>query len=462
MPGMDDVFLPIDVFNRKSMKKNFKTIKEAFDNEEALIFFPAGYVSRLGLKGIRDLKWFNGAVRFAQKFRSPVLPVYLSGRNSRLFYVLARIYDKFGTFLLPHELYTKKGQTLGMTFGEIIPAKTFNTDEYSYTEKTEKLKEYTYNLAKNPGEIFILKDNIIPALSTKEIEEELAKHSELLGEVGDTVGIYSTTYTDSPKLMDELFRLREITYRSVGEGTGKPKDTDKYDPYYHHIILWHKKNRDIIGSYRLGYTKETLKNYGYEGLYNEQTYIFHEKFNDVLNQSLEVGRSFIQRKYWRSNALDYLWNGIGIFIKKYPDIRYLFGGVSMTDAIPSKGKAMVVGYYKKWYYGTEDYCTEKIPYEIPEEFQAEVDALLVGKDEKEDFRALKKKMAELGTAVPVLYRRYAEMTEYGGAKYYGFSVNPWFNYAVDGLILVDLDQLRPNLRKRYFDNAGFVTQKTKD
>lgn len=462
MPGTEEVFLPVDVITRKSMLKNMRKLKEAFEKEMALIFFPAGKVSRLSKKGIKDTGWFNGAIKFAEMYKTPVLPMHLKGRNSIFFYIMSTLKDQLGPFMLPRELFNKQGKKLEITVGELIPAKIFESKSLSNNRKTDMLKEHVYALPDNPERHLILENNIIDSLSPDEIEKELDAHAELLGSSGENVKIFLVKYQDSPKLMDELFRLREITFRSVGEGTGKPKDTDRYDPYYDHIVLWHAANRDIIGAYRLGYTKDIYAKYGYEGLYNDQTYYFEKEFDEILNSAIEVGRSFIQRKYWRSNALDYLWSGIGIFLKKHPDVRYLFGAVSMSDALSEKARSLIVAYYKKWYRGKENYCHEKDPFVIQEKYHDDIEEMLSGGDHKSDFRNLKKVLSDIGESVPVLYRRYSEMTEYGGAKYYGFANNPNFNNAIDSLIIVDLKQLRESLRKRYFGNSGFVRQATDD
>ncbi len=303
---------------------------------------------------------------------------------------------------------------------------------------------------------------IIDPIPTEILKKELRNSAELLGETSGDIEIYLVRKWECPNLMDEIARLREITFRTVGESIGKEKDTDQYDNYYDQITLWHKVNEEIVGAYRMGATKEIYRKHGYDGLYNYKIYDFHPDYDKILNQGLEMGRSFIQEKYWGSNALDFLWNGIAIYLKKFPDIRYLFGVVSMSDDMSQYGHSLIVGYYTKWFMGSEKYVTARTPFITPDKYKEKVNEILSSTDYKKDFRNIKKELLKNGESVPVLYRRYSEMTEYGGAKFYGFSINPSFNNAVDSLIIVDLTKIRPQIRDRYFNNTGFVRQTTSD
>lgn len=292
-------------------------------------------------------------------------------------------------------------------------------------------------------------DEIIDPVPIYKIQEELNSKSELLFSTEKGIEIYLVKYQNCRNILDEIARLREITFRAVGEGTGKSKDTDKYDQYYDHIVLWNTKENEIIGSYRLGITKEVIKKFGYKGLYNTQSFIFNKEFDEVLDKAVEVGRSFIQEKYWRSNGLDLLWNGIGKYLMKNPSVKYMFGGVSISDVYSKEAKNLIVGYYKKWYLGDENYCSAKKELTCSDEDMIMVDQVLDSDNYKEDFRKMKKALIEQKLSVPVLYRRYSEMAEYGGAHFYAFTVNETFNDAIDSLIVVDLEKVRDNILNRY-------------
>jgi len=458
LTNIENLFLPVNIFSSAAIRSNLNNIKQALENEEALIFFPAAKVSRLSFEGIKDTSWNKGIVRFAQKYNSPILPVYLKAKNSTLFYILSSLFDTLGTFLLPHEVMNKRGKVLKATIGKIINVKEFNSLQITDQTLTNRLREHIYTLRKNRDSIYNPKDAIISSVNPAIVKKELFSKAILLGSTKNNEFVFTARYDDCPNVLREISRLREITFRSVGEGTGKSADTDEYDKYYDHIVLWNNSNQDIVGSYRLGNTKEIVDKFGYKGLYNAQQFTFYENFKSVTEHSIEVGRSFIQKKYWKSNALDYLWNGIGLYIKQHKDLRYLWGGVSITDSFNTYAKNLIVRYYLKWYKGTEQYCKPNNDLVLAPEFQNEIDGILTGQDHVQDYKFLKKALHNLGLTVPILYRKYSEMTNYGGTKIYEFSVNKTFNSAIDGLIVMDLDKLRDDYNERYFGSKGYVKE----
>ncbi|MEI6089478.1 MAG: lysophospholipid acyltransferase family protein [bacterium] len=458
LTNIENLFLPVNIFFTSAIRSNLNSIKQALENEEALIFFPAAKVSRLSFKGIKDVIWNKGIVRFAQKYNSPILPVYLKAKNSTLFYILSSIFDSVGTFLLPHEAMNKRGKVLNITIGKVIDVKVFNSLQIAAQTLTDRLRDHIYSLKKNPNAIYNPKDLIINEVNPLLIKKELFSKATLLGSTKNNEYVFSAKFSDCPNVIMEISRLREITFRSVGEGTGKSADTDEYDKYYDHIVLWNNSNKDIVGSYRLGNTKKIVEEFGSKGLYNAQQFTFQDSFKTITDKSIEVGRSFIQKKYWKSNALDYLWNGIGLYIKHQNNIRYLWGGVSITDSFNTFAKSLIVRYYQKWYKGTEEYAKPKNNFALAPEVQNEIDGILTGQDHLQDYKLLKKALHNIGLSVPVLYRKYSEMTNYGGTKIYEFSVNKTFNSAIDSLIVIDLDQIRNDYKERYFGSKGYVKE----
>ncbi len=151
MPNTEGIFLPVDVFNRKNARKSIMTIKSALEREECLIFFPAGMVSRFRKGKIRDLDWYLGAMKFASKFSTPILPIYLKARNTFLFYFLALFHNAVGALLLPHELFTKKGKTLKIKIGTMIQHSIIADKNMDFQAATDKLYKYTYDMRKATG-----------------------------------------------------------------------------------------------------------------------------------------------------------------------------------------------------------------------------------------------------------------------------------------------------------------------
>ncbi len=451
IPNLANLLLPYNVFSVQSQKKNILRIEEALNNEEAVIFFPAGEVSRLQTNGIRDKQWMKGAVSFASKTKSPVLPVFIEGRNSAGFYTSSLIYKHFSTFLLPGELFRSKDKNITLKIGNIIPAETFSHSALSEKIQSKLLRKHVYRLSKNKQDIFKTESTIIHPVSSKILKKELA-NSKLLGQSAGDKFIYAVDYANAKNVVKEIARLREITFRKVGEGTGKSMDFDIYDKYYKHIVVWDDKELEIVGSYRLGISSEILKEYGKEGLYNSGQFDISDDFRPILEHSIELGRSFIQEKYWKTRALDYLWQGIAALFQEYPDVKYLFGAVSISDSYSDLAKEMMVFYYKKWYSGFDKMARPIDRYTIPSKKLEELSKIFTGRDHIEDFNILKQSLKNMGYSIPVLYRKYTEICDFGGVKFIDFSVDKDFNNSVDGLIVLDLSKLRLLIRDRYYKN----------
>jgi putative hemolysin len=455
--NVEELLLPLDVYSVSTQKEQIKNIEKAILDENAVIIFPTGIVSRLNFTGIHDSHWQNGAVKFCSKFESPVLPVFIEARNSILFYLLSMINSKIGMFMLPHELFRKRNSIIKLRIGEVIPASAFKNNPLLPKIQSKLLKQHTYKIGKNKKGIFNTEKTIIHPIDSRLLKQELFK-CKILGNTFDGKIIYLTDYHSAPNVLKEISRLRELTFRKVGEGTGKTYDMDSYDLHYNHIVMWDSENLEIVGSYRLGLTSEIISKYGKKGLYNSSQFTLNESFDDILNQSIEVGRSFIQQKYWRSNALDYIWQGIGAYLSDKPEIKYLWGAVSISDTYSELCKGLIISYYRKWYNGDNSFATSKNEYHISRNVFEDVQQILNGKDYIEDFKNLKTALKNNNFSVPVLYRRYTDLTEYCGTSFISFCVDVNFNNSVDGLIVVDLSKLKDDFRNRYYGSKSFVKQ----
>lgn len=455
--NVEELLLPLDVYAVSSRKDQLKSIEKAILDEKVVIIFPSGFVSRLFLNGIHDNHWQNGAVKFCSKLESPILPVFIEARNSIMFYVLSMINSKIGMFMLPNELFRKRNSTIKLKIGEVIPASAFKNNPLLPKIQSKLLKKHTYRIGKNKKGIFNTEKTIIHPIDSRTLKLELLK-CKILGSTTDGKTIYLTDYHSAPNVLKEISRLRELTFRKVGEGTGKTYDLDIFDLHYDHIVMWDTENLEIVGSYRLGLTSEIMAKYGKKGLYNSSQFTLHESFDEILNQSIEVGRSFIQQRYWGSNALDYIWQGIGAYLSNKPEIKYLWGAVSISDTYTELCKGLIISYYRKWYNGNNSLVSSRNEYQLSRNVFENVQQILNGKDKLEDFKNLKSALKNENFSVPVLYRRYVDLTEDGGTTFISFCVDTNFNNSVDGLIVVDLSKLKDNFRRRYYGSKSFNKQ----
>lgn len=296
----------------------------------------------------------------------------------------------------------------------------------------------------------------IAAPESREILREEIKTCELLGETPDNKSIYlflPKAELGHTSLLREIGRLREESFRLVGEGTGLARDVDSYDLYYMHIILWDGIDQQIVGAYRLCRTEYYFTNPN-KPIYTSSLFTYLDDAEVILNAGLELGRSFVQEKYWGSRSLDYLWSGIAAFLRRHPEYRYLLGAVSISNDISVHARNILIGYYQK-YYGqpnntadnTQVVCTN--PFKIDTKSQAHIDELFKELDHKQGFVVLKKQLRYLGYAVPMLYKQYTELTDKGGTEFLGFNIDNNFNDCIDGLVVVDITKITAQKRKRY-------------
>lgn len=288
--------------------------------------------------------------------------------------------------------------------------------------------------------------------SKKRLRKELTC-CEVLGETTDGKIIYLTNKSQSPSLMRELGRLREISFRAVGEGSGKSRDIDHYDDYYEQIILWNPRTSEVVGGYRIAnYTKINGSNKSnLKPLYIESLFTLDDSIKEQFNTTVELGRSFIQPKYWDSRNLDHLWMGIGAYLYKHPEVQYMVGPVSMPNHYPTEAKSMICHYYQT-YFGSKNKQGKSIPlaqgstpYENP------LNNPFNGEDSAREMKLLRKALENTATPIPTLYKHYTEICEVSGTSVLGFNVDPDFNYCIDALMMVDRSKMKKKKVTRYID-----------
>ena len=445
--NLDSLFIQIDNFKNRQSKKDIKAIYDCINNEEAVIIFPSGEVSRASAKGIKDPAWNKGFLNFASHCNAPILPILVDGKNSRFFYTVSILNRTFSTLLLSNEMFKKKSKKIDIKIGELIPTEHIKPKGLTKKYIVNLYKKHLYALKKGKKSYFQTQGAIAHPESRQELYYEL-KNSKVIGETGDGKTIYLYNYSDDSIVLKELGRLRELSFRSVGEGINKKRDTDKYDIYYDHIILWDKDELEIVGSYRIGNGEFINKNLGIEGFYSNTLFKYKKEFSSYLDESIELGRSFVQPKYWGSRALDYLWYGIGAYLNQNPQIKYMYGPVSISASIPKIAKDMLIFYYSYYYKSDEVLLESRLPYQYSKDVKS-LKEMFTLDDKKGDFKRLKLALANVGVVVPTLFKQYTDICHDGGVNFQGFNIDPDFSNCVDGLIIVKIDQIKDKQRRRY-------------
>ncbi|MBN0987446.1 lysophospholipid acyltransferase family protein [Amphritea pacifica] len=449
---LNPLLLPVDNLNRATRKQDIANINNALHNEEAVIVFPAGEVSRAGATGIKDSNWNQGFLHFAKKTNSPILPVFIGGKNSSLFYTISGINRALAALLLPREMFNKHAMNLKFKVGEPIPYSQLDKLPVSGVEKSKMVRKHLYRLARGKSPLFKTEKTIAHPQDRKALKKEL-KQSELLGETADGKRIYLFDYQADSAVMREVGRLREVSFRCVGEGTGEKLDLDRYDSHYRHLILWDEEELEIVGAYRLAEAWK-MNNSEDDQLYSSTLFNYSPAMQHFFEQGIELGRSFVQPKYWGKRSLDYLWYGIGAYLKRHPEVRYMFGPVSLSNSYPQHARDLLVFFYSLYFPDRDNLGKSFTPYALKPETIADLQKLFNGSNYKEDFKTLKQQMDCLNCAVPTLYKQYADVCEEGGVRFLDFGVDADFNFCVDGLVLVDMDYLKAKKRARYIGDIN--------
>jgi len=445
------LLLPVTMMGERSGARQLKAILEHLQGDGAVIIFPAGEVSRLHPEGVRDGRWNNGFLRLAGQTQSPIVPIHIDGRNSALFYGASMLYKPLATLLLVKEMFGQHQKSIALRIGHPIPHTSYGALPLEPDAAAKLLRKHLYRVAQDKPSLLRVETAIAHPVNRSALAQAVAA-CELLGETPDGKRIHLFNgELDSP-ILREVGRLRELSFRAVGEGSGTRRDLDRFDAYYDHLILWDPTDLEIAGAYRMASTAQVLAQQGAEGLYTHSLFEFTPGMEPFLQQGLELGRSFVQPRYWGKRSLDYLWFGIGAYVQHYPECRYLFGPVSLSRDMPQAARDLLIYHYRT-HYGAACLAHARRPY-VPSGDGLDVCAQFTGEDRAADFVRLKHLLAHMGTSVPTLYKQYAEVAEPGGVRFLDFGVDPDFSNCVDGLVLVDVHKLKAHKRERYM--PGYV------
>ncbi|TXC78375.1 lysophospholipid acyltransferase family protein [Luteibaculum oceani] len=456
---LSSLFFEVNPFEDLKEKSSLTGLKQALGHlqqDRPLGIFPAGEVSAYKTNALKvtDRVWNTGAIKFIMKAEAPVVPVYFSGNNSMLFHLLGIIKPKLRTAALPKEMLKKKGRTIHVRigkpislreqrnfpsadlFGRFLRAKTYALGS-SLQVKKFYLPKIKFKGIENP----VTPEEIIPPVSTELLEKEinaLPEENKMVSQMEFDVFIaYST---DIPNVLNEIGRLREETFRSVGEGTNLAIDVDEYDLYYHHLILWDREAKKVAGGYRIGKGNDIISKYGVSGFYTQSLFKMGRKFRPILEKTIELGRSYVTQEYQNKRLpLFLLWKGIMAFLLRNEEYQYILGPVSISNEYSKVSKKLMVAFVKAHYYDHElaKWIKPTKPFNDTIK-DSELKALLdsVGSDLK-DLDRLIGDIEPINASVPVLLKKYINQN----AKIIGFNVDPKFNNALDGLMILNLHDL---------------------
>jgi putative hemolysin len=456
---LSSLLLPVNVFGGRGAG-GLRDAYRALEAEQALIVFPSGEVSRLRPQGVRDVRWSNGFVRLAQRAQAPVLPVHIAAYNSPTFYGLSLLAKPLATLLLAREIFGAAKANIGMHVGETVAASELAGAERSPDQAAAAMRRHVYQLTQRRPKLFATSRAIAHPESPLKLRDAL-KRAEVLGATSDGKRILLVDAQPDCPVLREIGRLRELSFRRVGEGTGARRDTDRFDAYYQHLLLWDETALAIVGAYRLGEGRQILPRHGVAGLYTSTLFGYAPAAHELLACGVELGRSFIQPAFWCSRSLEHLWQGIGAYLRQRPDLRYLIGPVSLSAALSPHARAWIVHCHRHYFATEGELARPHRPYEVPDEIAQQAQAAWAGRDVRAGLVELKRRLVQFGCSVPTLYRHYVDLCEPDGVRFLGFGTDPAFGNCIDGLICLDLTRLKPAKRERYLpqDAADHVVSR---
>ncbi len=454
IPELRELFIPVSVLDPKARARNANGLREANRHLKAgglLLIFPAGMVASYDLRQRRvtERAWNRLAGHLVLRSGASVVPMFIEGRNSVLFHLLGLIHFRLRTLLLPRQMLNRRGTTVRVHVGDPVTGPELSTLGDA-DEMVRYLRLATYLLPSREaiGRPLPLPRQLplAPAVAREALLGNLATLTpeHLMLRNGD-IAVYCAPADCLPAFLPELARLRELTFRAAGEGTGRAQDSDRFDPDYLHLFLWHEVDREIVGAYRIATTDKLVARRGLDGLYTRQLFRYDRAFLDSLGTSLEMGRSFVQPRYQRNPlALDLLWKGIGAYVSRHRQYTTLFGPVSISAEYSAFSRQLIM-HCLSLHFGDSERAGQVKPRRRLREVKApwSHDLLAVLTDERRLSRLIKR--IEGDKSLPVLLRQYLNLS----GRLICFHVDREFSNTLVGLIAVDLRRVEPRLLKRY-------------
>lgn len=476
---ISEFFLEEDTFQKKNgLNSGTDQATAHLENGGILCLFPAGDVSQFdAYRVLSDTQWQYATLKFIKQQKVPVVPIHFQGNNSRLYYLMGHILPSLKNMKLPTEILYQHKKPVKIRIGNpiLVLEQDKFSDIYQYgrylraktyllCSKIEVKRFFNYSLKRQQR----IEPVAEPVPHEKIMDELQNLSSDFLLFRMKNYTVYCAPSNRIPNVLLEIGRLREITFRQVGEGTNRSIDLDEFDLYYNQMFIWDNETEMIAGAYRIGKGADILHQYGVRGFYIQSLFKIKDDLQDMLNQTMELGRSFVVKEYQRKPMpLFLLWKGILYFTLKNPEYRYLMGPVSVSDDYSTSSKEMIIKFIMAHHFDWKlaKSITSRNSYKFKTEYQ---NLSIIMQTMDNDINSLDKFIGdvdELNSGLPVLLKKYIKLN----AKIIGFNVDPKFNNCLDGLIVLDLCDVPENTIESFSKEANdgsilqqFYSRKQKD
>lgn len=450
---LQDIIIPVNTYEQPDPgKTSYTGIMESLNHLKSghcIGIFPAAEDSKSweAPKVILDDEWKITVLKYIRLVNAPVIPVYFHGTKSRLSHIISRINPLLRNTILPEELSNKKKRTIKIRIGTPITLKEQSSfEDISHFGQYLRARVYSLGLTLDPKQNYkkLAKKNkqkiesVISPVPSQTLSDEFNRiRSEYELFSTKNYSVLCTPISAIPNIFKEIGRLREVTFREVGEGTNKSIDIDEYDFYYNHLFIWDTDENRIVGSYRLGKGKDISATYGLKGFYISSLFRIKKDLLPILSESIELGRSFITKDYQKKVIpLFLLWKGIMIFLLKHSEYRYLIGPVSISNDLSKFSQSLIVRFFKSYFYNGElaAYIIPKKDFKLKPDNV--IDARIFIDTSERDIQKIEHIIEDIepGYSIPILLKKYMELN----AKIIGFNIDPKFNNCLDGLIILDV------------------------
>ena len=468
IPELQPHVVPVDAFT-PGTAHNAAGVRAAVEwlrAGHALVVFPAGEVSHvLSAGGVAvDGAWREGAARMAARADVPVLPMFLDGQNSAWFLHAGRVSPWLRSGLLARELLRQRGRTVTVRVGRAVSQRRLQAIGDAAAQ-TSYLRIRSYGLGEHAPARGALRrhpvkptrpQSVAPPVPPDVLAAEIAALPACTRLTSQ--GPWSVCYVtarQAPRVLQEIGRLRELTFRAAGEGTGRATDLDRFDWHYRHLFVWHQEAQQVVGAYRIAATDDVLARRGIGGFYTRTLFRYKAALLRELGPALELGRSFVREEYQRDyQPLLQLWRGIGAVVAAEPRYRMLFGPVSISAQYGATTRRLLAKcLLASRSSALRSHVAARRP--LPDDASDGSEALVHSRvaANLHDVDALVRDLESDQRGLPVLLRHYLKLN----AKLLGFSVDPAFGNVLDGLVVVDLLDVDRALLGRYLGKDAAAT-----
>ena len=466
IPNLSDYFIGVNPFETVENSSSISGIKSTIIQLNSGIpigIFPAGEVStyKTKMQKITDRSWHPVVGKLIKRANVPVVPIYFHGNNGLLFNLLSLIHPSLRTAKLPSEIFNKQGHIIKLRIGKPV-----KPSELPFYDSPIKLLDYlrakTYALGAgldnekkifNPRTIFKIRkksQEIVAPISVEDLDREIANLTEFLVCTERNYEVYICSSIAIPTILKEIGRLREVTFREIGEGTNKRTDLDEYDINYNHLFIWDKESKMIVGAYRIGKGAEIFYSMGKRGFYLNELFKIKKQFYPILMKSLELGRSWIRKEYQQKPLpLFLLWKGIVQFLSKNSEYRYLIGPVSISNWFTKLSKSLIVEFIRNNNFDHELSQFVKPRKNFKVDFsKIDKDLLTEGSKTLKDLDSLISDIEITNMKIPVLLKQYLALN----AKIISFNIDPKFSDSLDGFLVLDIETIPNEILKKLGKN----------